>query len=296
MNCTYQDYNFESKFIGIKGSKIHYIEEGEGNPILFIHGMPSWSYLWRNVIPLVKLRGRCIALDLIGFGKSDSPDIEFRIRDHLEYLTLFIKTLNLKNLKIIGHSWGAVLGTLYAKENESNVKGISYIEPMLGEWKNWSDFNPNAANVQEIFKEFRSAKGRDQIIMDNFFMEEVFTKASIRILSDAERKAYLAPFENISRRLALWRAPQELPIENDPSDVCHMVNKAYNWMTTTNIPQLLFYTTPSAFFTEEKRDNFLKSAKNITSHSLGDGRYNHVEDYSEKIGTFFAIWVSSLFK
>ncbi len=291
MNCTHPGYSYESKFIEIKGSKIHYIEEGEGNPILFIHGMPSWSYLWRNVIPHVKIAGRCIALDLIGFGKSDSPDIEFRIRDHLEYLSLFIKALDLKDLKIIGHSWGAVLGTLYAKENESNVKAISYIEPMLGEWKKWSDFNPHMPAMQEIFKKFRSPEGWNLIVNDNFFMEKMFINASIRTLSEDERNAYLEPFRDISRRKALWRAPQELPIENEPPDVSHMVNSVYNWMISSTIPQLFFYTTPAAFFTAEKRERLLNSASNIISHSLGDGRYNHIEDYSEEIGHVFASWL-----
>src|SRR5690606_28660212 len=141
---------------------------------------------------------------------------------------------------------GALLGILYAKENESNVKAISYIEPMLGEWKKWSDFNPLMPIMQETFKKFRSPEGWNLSVEDNFFMEKVFTNASMRTLSEDERNAYIEPFRDISRRKALWRAPQELPIENEPSDVCQMVNSAHNWMISSTIPQLFFYTTPAA--------------------------------------------------
>ncbi len=289
----FKDYDFKSKFIEIKGSKIHYIDEGEGEVILLIHGMPSWSYLWRNVIPSLKNSYRCVALDLIGFGLSDSPDIEFRVKDHLKYLTQFVEKLGLQNIRILAHSWGAVLGGLYAQKHESNVKCLAYLEPMLGEWKSWSDFNPTMPPAQELFKKFRSKDGWNLIVEQNVFLEQVFFNASVRQLSQEEKDAYISPFKEISRRISAWRAPQELPIEGSPSDVCQMVNSLADWMKKTSTPQLIFTTTPAAFFSNERLNEFLGGAKAISTHHLGEGRYNHLEDYPEQVADIFKRWLSS---
>lgn len=284
-------YPFQSHFIKIKGSNLHYIEEGEGKPILFLHGMPASSYLWRNIIPHLKAYGRCIALDLVGHGKSDSPDIEYSVADHLAYLTEFIEQLDLKDILIVGHSWGATLGIAYAKEHEHNVRGLSYLEPMLGSWNNWEDFNPNNPAAQELFKTFRSTEGWELIVNQNMFLEQIFVNASMRELSPEEKNNYIRPFQAIERRKAAWKAPQELPIENNPADIVGLVDANYSWMKQTTIPQLFFYTDPAAFFTKEAAEQFVHQARAVTPCLLGPGAYNHAEDYPHEIGFTLAAWI-----
>jgi pimeloyl-ACP methyl ester carboxylesterase len=286
-------YPFQSRFIEIKGSNIHYIEEGEGKPILFLHGMPSSSYMWRNIIPHLSAYGRCIALDLIGHGKSDSPDIEFRVEDHLAYLTEFIELLDLKDILIVGHSWGASLGIAYAKEHEHNVRGLSYLEPMLGAWKRWEDFNPNTPEAQELFKQFRSTEGWDLIVNQNMFLEQIFVNASMRELSPEEKHHYISPFQAVERRKAAWKAPQELPIENSPADIVALIDDNYSWLKKTTIPQLFFYTDPAAFFTKEAVEQFVQESCSVTPCYLGKGVYNHPEDYPHEIGCTLATWMNN---
>jgi len=122
------DFPFESKYVEVKGSKMHYIDEGEGDVILFLHGNPSASYLWRNIIPHLKGSGRCIAVDLIGMGKSDQPDIEYGYTDEAAYLEAFIDSLGLKDITLVIHDWGAMLGFDYANRHRDNVKAIAFME------------------------------------------------------------------------------------------------------------------------------------------------------------------------
>jgi haloalkane dehalogenase len=124
-------YPFESKFIDINGSKMHYIDVGKGSPILFLHGNPTSSYLWRNIIPYLQPSARCIAPDLIGMGKSGKPDIDYTFEDHYDYLEKFIEKLNLKNITLVIHDWGSGLGFHYANKHRDNVKGIAFMEAMV---------------------------------------------------------------------------------------------------------------------------------------------------------------------
>ncbi len=125
------DFSFESRYVEVHGSKIHYVDQGSGDPVLFLHGQPTSSYLWRNVIPHVSPVARAIAMDNIGFGKSDKPDIEYRFVDHVKYVEGFIEALGLKNVTLVIHDWGSALGFHYAMRNESNVKGIAFMEALL---------------------------------------------------------------------------------------------------------------------------------------------------------------------
>jgi len=294
MRHAIPDYPFTSRFVEVYGSRIDYIEEGQGDPILFVHGMPSWSYLWRNVIPHVSKAGRCIALDLIGFRKSDSPDMEFRAMDELKYLTAFVEKLGLRNLAIVGHSWGSVLGCEYARRHEHNVRALAYLEPILGSWKSWSEFNPNAPAMQALFKRLRSSESWDLIVGQNFFLEQVFVNGSLRRLSQEEKDAYIGPFRDPARRKAAWRAPQELPIEGSPADVCALVDELLVWLKKTGTPQLFFRTEPAAFFTAERAAGFLADTQNVTEHFLGGGVYNHLEDYPSEVATALLQWLASL--
>ncbi len=180
-------FPFESKYIDVLGSKMHYIDEGSGDPILFLHGNPTSSYLWRNIIPHVTSRGRCIAPDLIGQGKSDKPDIEYGFFDNVKYIEGFIEALGLQNITLVIHDWGSGLGLHYAMRNESNIKGIAMMEAILMSVPSWEAFPPD---FEKMFKAFRTPDvGWDMLVNQNMFVEGVLPGAMVRDLTEEEMKS-----------------------------------------------------------------------------------------------------------
>ena len=148
------DFPYESKFMEVLGSKLHYIEQGSGDPILFLHGNPESSYIWRNIIPHLSPLGRCVAPDLIGFGKSDKPDIEYRVFDHIKYVEELIRALELKNITFVIHDWGSAIGSHYAMGNPGNVKGLAMMEAHLRPIPTWRDF----ADDEQIIRDSRRSE------------------------------------------------------------------------------------------------------------------------------------------
>lgn len=274
---------------------MHYLEVGEGPTVLFLHGTPSWSYLWRNVMKNMG-RGRCIAVDMIGHGKSDFSDIIYNQHTQFEYLCEFIKQMNLKDLILVGHSYGANLALWYARMFKENVRAVSYLEPMLGEFKSWDDFNPDNPNAREFFKNFRNDSiNHEMIIEKNLLIDAAFTNSALRSLSEEEKAAYRMPFFDLAKRKVLWDGgPRNLPIEGSPKEYCKVVNENFDWMKTTKVPQLFFYTEPAAFFSRKKAEEVISQSKNIQGQFLGEGRYSHSEDYPSEIGIKLTDWIQNI--
>ena len=145
-------FPFESKFVNVRGSKMHCVEQGEGDPILFLHGNPTSSYLWRNVILHVSAHGRCIALDLIGMGRSDKPDLEYRFFEHMNYVEGFIEELELVNITLVIHDWGSRLGFHYATQHQDNVKAIAFMEAILKPIPSWDVFSDSFKDICQAFR------------------------------------------------------------------------------------------------------------------------------------------------
>jgi haloalkane dehalogenase len=285
------EFPFPSKYIEILGSKIHYIDVGEGDPVLYLHGNPTSSYLWRNVIPHMIPHARCIAMDLIGFGKSDKPDIGYRIKDHYRYVEGFIDALGLNNLTLVIHDWGSALGFHYAMQNENNVKGIAFMEAIIKSMS-WDEM---PADFRMGFKMFRTPLlGWLMIVGMNVFVKQLLPQAIVRKLTAEEKKRYLEPFKNLSDRKPLWIFPNEIPIEGKPADVDEMVS-AYNiWLQGTDIKKLLFHAHPGGIITSESvkwcRDNL----KNLEIVDIGPGIHYLQEDNPHLIGEELARWYKGL--
>ena len=177
------DFPFESKFIEVLGSKMHCIDEGQGDPILFLHGNPTSSYLWRNVIPHLISQGRCIAPDLIGMGKSDKPSLSYTFQDHYRYLSSFLEKLELDNLVLVVHDWGSGLGFHFAANHPDKIRGIAFMESILRP-VSWSDF---PKDFKMGFKLMRTPLiGWLMISVMNFFIKKILPQATLRKLSSAE--------------------------------------------------------------------------------------------------------------
>jgi haloalkane dehalogenase len=286
------DFPFEANFVEVHGSKMHYIDEGSGDPILFLHGNPTSSYLWRNIIPHLTSLGRCLAPDLIGMGKSDKPDLEYRFFDHVKYVEGFIEKLDLQNITLVIHDWGSGLGFHYAMRHEDNIKGIAFMEAILAPVPGWEMFPESA---REMFQGFRTPEiGWEMIVNQNFFVEQVLPGSVVRELTDAEMNHYREPYREPSSRKPLWRWPNEIPIAGEPADVTAAV-AAYNQkLQQSDLPKLLFYATPGALIPAPLVEWCKNNLKNLDIVDLGEGIHFVQEDNPHLIGSELARWYGGL--
>lgn len=284
-------FPFEPNFVEVNGSKMHYVDVGEGDPILFLHGQPTSSYLWRNVIPHLQASGRCIAPDLIGMGKSDKPKIDYKFEDHYDYLEKFIDQLGLKNITLVVHDWGSGLGFHYAKNHPENIKGIAFMEALMKNMT-WDDF-PKEYRV--MFKLIRAPfLGWVMLSVMNVFLKKMVPDSMIRKLSPEEFEHYLEPFPTIGSRKPVRVWPQELPISGKPARVHKIIEEYIKWLEKTEIPKLCLYAHPGAIIKEKEveyiRDNF----PNTKMVSIGKGIHFLQEDNPHRIGEEIAKWYKTL--
>ncbi len=283
-------FPFQSKFVEVEGSKLHYVEEGAGDPVLFLHGNPTSSYLWRNVIPHVSPLARCIALDLIGMGKSDKPDIEYRFVDHSRYVEGFIAALGLRNITFVIHDWGA-LGFLYAHQHEGNVKGLALMETFVRTltWDDWPE------QARQLFQAFRTPEvGWNMIVNQNMFVEQVLPGAILRKLSDEEMDRYREPYVDPHSRKPVWRWPNELPIDGEPADVTEIVQAYSEWFGKSDLPTLLLYARPGAIMGEPLVEWCQNNMRNLKTVEIGPGAHFVQEDRPHEIGEAIAEWYRGL--
>ena len=286
------EFPYASKYLEVLGSKMHYIDEGEGDPILFLHGNPTSSYLWRNVIPFLKGQGRAIAVDNIGFGKSDKPGIGYTYAEHLRYIERFISKLELKNITLVVHDWGSALGFAYASRHEANIKGIAFMEAIVPPVFPMESYEKMGPEVGPLFRAMRDpVKGPQMIIEQNMFIEGIMPNAGVvRPLSEAEMNAYRAPFLDPATRKPILVWPLQLPIGGDPADVTQAISAYGTWLAATNIPKLHVYASPGAFNPPAVSEHFARTLKNIETAYVGLGTHYIQEDNPEAIGRAIADW------
>lgn len=286
------DFPFKSNYVEVQGSKIHYIDEGKGDTILFLHGNPTSSYLWRNIIPYVTPYGRAIAMDLIGMGKSDKPDIEYRFFDHVKYVEGFIEEMGIKNITMVVHDWGAALGFYYAMRHENNVKGLAFMEAILMPVPTWDEF---PADFRQVIRAFRTPQvGWDMIVGQNMFVEKVLPSAIIRQLTEEEMNRYREPYKDPAGRKPVWRWPNELPIAGEPADVVEAVDAYNHWLQNSVLPKLLFYGTPGAIGPAVVVAWCRQRLKNLKTVDIGKGIHYLQEDNPHLIGAELTEWYRSL--
>ncbi len=285
------DFPFESKFVEVKGSKMHYVDIGHGDPILFLHGQPTSSYLWRNIIPYLQTKGRCIAPDLIGMGRSDKPDISYTFKDHYEYLLEFIEQLDLKNITLVIHDWGSGLGFHYAHTHQGNIKGIAFMEAII-QTMSWKRF---PTNYKVIFKLLRTPYvGWFMLSVLNMFLNKVVPDSIVRKLTSEEFEHYKAPFKTIASRKPVRMWPTQIPIDGKP-DFTHEVISAYGeWLLETEIRKLCIYAHPGAIIKEREITFIEKNYKNTRMVDIGEGIHYLQEDNPHAIGEAISQWYGEI--
>jgi haloalkane dehalogenase len=285
------EFPFKSNYVEVNGSKMHYVDEGSGDPILFLHGNPTSSYLWRNIIPYLTAHGRCIAPDLIGMGKSDKPRLAYRFSDHYKYVKGFIEKLELEKITLVIHDWGSGLGFHYAMENENNVKGVAFMEALLKPMR-WSDF---PKDFKMGFKLMRTPViGWFMISVMNVFVKQILPDATVRDLAPEEKSAYQEPFKTISSRKPIRQWPCEIPIDGNPSDMHSLISDYCQKLQNSTLPKLLFYATPGGIITPEVFEWSKDKLKNLKTVDIGSGIHYLQEDNPHKIGDELSKWYMSL--
>jgi len=284
-------FPFKSKFVEIKDSKMHYIDVGKGDPILFIHGNPTSSYLWRNIIPHLQKNARCIAVDLIGMGKSGKPNIDYTFHDHYEYLEKFIEKLKLKNITLVIHDWGSGLGFHYANLHRKNIKGIAFMDALVKPMR-WEDMPPNMVTP---FKLLRTPFiGWFMISVGNMFLKKMLPEMIVRKLSKEEFAAYKKPFPTIASRKPVRVWPLEIPINGKPERMHKLMSSYATWLTETKIPKLCLYSHPGAIIREKGVEYIKKNFKNTKMVDIGKGLHFVQEDHPHLIGKEIAKWYKKL--
>jgi haloalkane dehalogenase len=289
------DYPFESHFVDVLGSPMHYIDVGRGDPILFVHGNPTWSYTWRNILPYLTSHGRCIALDLIGYGRSAKPDIAYLWSDHRRYLDAFIDRLDLRDVILVLHDQGSSLGFHYAMQHEPNVACIACFEAILRPYT-WDSFS--TPQYRDIFRAFRTGGvgglGWQLLVDQNVFIEELLPEAAGRQLSEDDRDYYREPFVRPESRLPIWQFPRQTPVGGEPRGVWQAATDYSNWLQRSTIPKLLLYAEPGALVTAEHLAWAMRRIPNLTTVGIGPGLHFLQETNPHAIGREIARWLDSV--
>lgn len=287
----------EKKFAQVNGHRMAYVESGQldGDPIVFLHGNPTSSFLWRNITPYMSDMGRCIAPDLIGMGDSDKlpdsgPD-RYRFVEHREYLFALLDTIGVnRNVTLVIHDWGSALGFDWANQHRDAVKGIAYMEAIVKS-RSWDDFPERARSA---FEGFRSPAGDKMVLEENFFVERMLPGSILRDLTDAEMTEYRRPFTEPgeARRPTLtW--PRQIPIDGEPADVTAIVDDFAAWISTSDIPKLFINAEPGAILSEGPSRDFCRTWTNQTEVTV-KGSHFIQEDSPDEIGQAIADWLGGI--
>jgi haloalkane dehalogenase len=296
MNKISAGFPYQKQRQQVLGRKMAYVDVGVGDPIVLLHGNPTSSYLWRNVLPHLQSLGRCIAPDLIGMGDSDKlPDSgpnSYRFVEHRRYLEALLEALGVRErVTLVIHDWGSALGFDWANRHREAVKGIAYMEAIVGpqHWDHWDKFGMRAA-----LQALRSDAGEAMVLQDNFFIEQVLPKAILRTLSAEEMAEYRRPFADPGegRRPTLtW--PRQIPLDGDPADVAAIAAAYSEWLATSSVPKLFIKAEPGGILAGGALVDFARSFPAQTEVTVA-GVHFVQEDSPDEIGRAIADWMRKL--
>lgn len=287
------EFAYERQFVEMNGSRMAYVEDGEGPVVLFIHGNPTSSYLWRNIIPYVSDDHRAVALDLIGMGASDKPDIGYTFQDHYAHVEGFIEELGLEDVVLVLHDWGGGLGTYYAANHPENVRAVAMMEAAappalpIPAWNAIPD-----PQVRETFQGFRDPVMGPEIVLErNMFVEGLLPASVIRPLTEAEMEAYRAPFPTPESRKPVLVWPNEIPIEGEPARNVAVMQEIAAWLAVSEQPKLYLYASPGLIVSPEVAEFIPQVMNNVQTRYVGNGIHYIQEDQPEIIGRNISDWL-----
>ena len=237
--------------VDVLDSFMAYQEVGEGDPIVFLHGNPTSSYLWRNIIPHVSATHRCLAPDLGGMGNSGPmPGGALTLKDHIAIIDAWFEALGLHDVTLVIHDWGSAIGFDWARRHPDRVAGIVYMEGIVAP-RLWADF-PEGRD--KLFRRLRSEEGETLVLEENYFVEVVLPRSILRELTEEEMTIYRAPFPDAGHRLQTLVWPRQIPIEGEPADVVALVEQYAAFMKDSPIRKLFINAEPGAIISGSIRD------------------------------------------
>lgn len=280
----------------VLGREMAYVDMGAGDPIVLLHGNPTSSYLWRNVLPYLQPRGRCIAPDLIGMGDSDKlPDSgpgSYRFVEHRRYLDALLEGLDLhERVTLVVHDWGSALGFDWANRHRDAVKGIAYMEAIVGpqSWDHWDKFG-----MRPALQALRSEAGEAMVLRDNFFIEQILPKAILRTLSAEEMAEYRRPFAQPGEgRRATLTWPRQIPIEGEPADVVAIAAAYADWLAKSDVPKLWLKAEPGGILASDALVDSVRKWPAQAEVTVA-GVHFVQEDSPDEIGRAVADWMDAL--
>ena len=278
---------YERRHAAVLDTEIAYVDTGAGDPVVFLHGNPTSSYLWRNVIPEVEPHARCLAPDLVGMGDSGpAPDGSYRFADHARYLDAwFDALLPTQSVTLVGHDWGSVLGFYWARRHPERVRGLAYMEAIVRpvSWEEWPE------DARGIFRGMRSEKGEDLVLQRNVFVERILPSSVLRGLTEEEMDIYRRPYVTEESRSPTLAWPRELPIDGEPEEVVRIVDDYSGWLKESDVPKLFVNAEPGSILTGAQRE-FCRSWKNQEVVTVRGAHFLQ-EDSPREIGEAVAAFV-----
>lgn len=280
------------KSVDVRGGRMTYRELGTGRPVLFVHGNPTSSYLWRNILPYAAKGHRAIAVDLIGMGGSSKPDIDYSFSTHYEYFSAFIQALGLKNLTLVGHDWGAALAWEYARINPGKVQRIAFMEGVVPPGFPVPSLEAMGPEMGNMFRAFRDPVEGPKIVMDeNIFVEKVLPDFVNRALGEEAMTVYRAPFLKRGDRRPVLAWPREVPIGGEPASTTAVLGGISDFMAETKMPVLLLYADPGVLVPPAAVDWYVGRIANLEANFVGQGLHFIQEDQPDAIGRAIADWM-----
>ncbi len=280
------------KAVKVLGSKMTYLELGQGEPVVFVHGNPTSSYLWRNVMPYVSANSKAIAVDLIGMGGSDKPVIDYTFTDQYRYFEGFIDALGLEKLTLVGHDWGAAIAWEYARRNPDKVTRLAFMEGVLPPAFPRPTFESMGEEMGNMFRAFKDpVQGHKLVIEDNIFVEQVLAGFVNRPLGDDAMTAYREPFLKQADRKPVLAWPREVPIEGKPETTVDTLTVIDAFMGKTTMPVLLAYAEPGVLVPPQATGWYAGKIANLEMAFVGQGLHFIQEDQPDAIGRAIADWI-----
>jgi haloalkane dehalogenase len=260
---------------------------------LFLHGNPTSSYIWRDIMPLVAPVAHCVAPDLIGFGQSGKPRIDYRFVDHVRYLDEFIAVSGISSAYLVAQDWGTALAFHLAARRPGFVNGLAFME-LIRPMPTWNDFH-QVAQAREMFRKFRTpGEGERMILHENLFVERIIPGSVMRELTADEKSVYRAPFPTPDSRIPIWRFANELPIEGEPKDAYATLTTAYDALLASRYPKLLFVGNPGALISQASGETLAAKLHDCELVLLERGKHYVQEDQPEAIGRAVAQWITAV--
>ena len=284
----------QSLYQDVLGDSMHYLKAGQGDPVVFIHGIPTWSYMWRNVIPFLSDKATCIAPDLIGMGRSAKPKIEYTIFDHIRYFDVFMEALGLSNVTLVMHAWGAVIGFDYAMRHPQRIKGLAFFEtphvrPLV-------ERDMLSLPIQELTTVLNTPdQGRDMILNSNYYVDRVLLGGVLRPLQEEEWRFYREPFKTPADRQLIWQFLHEYPKgDHDENLVIDLIANYSQALQQSNLPKLLLYAVPGFVTPISSVEWAQQHLPNLIVEEIGEALHLIPESKPDVLGQALRTWIASI--